>query len=191
MILASDQFQNDLTALDWAPNAQFLVAGDRNGFIHLIDPTTLQSLGSVGGTLANKNNAWVEDLKISPDSTMIAFGTHGGLSKIELVKVIDNGKKLQKLASADIKISSALTHLDWSSDSRYVVINSQAYELMWLDVQSRKTISASSSKDIDWFTWTSVLGFPVQGIWPAFSDFTDVNSVCRSQSRRILASADD
>jgi len=46
--------------------------------------------------LANDKDtkAWVEDVKISPNSQMIVFGTHGGLSKIELVKVVDNGKKL-------------------------------------------------------------------------------------------------
>jgi echinoderm microtubule-associated protein-like 6 len=93
MVLASDQFANDLTALDWSSNGQFLIAGDFTGFIHLIDPKTLKSLGSSPSVLANKPNAWIEDLKISPDSTMVAFGTHGGLSQIDLVKVID-GKTL-------------------------------------------------------------------------------------------------
>ena len=68
---------------------------------------------------------------------MAAFGSHGGLSKIELVKVTDNGKKLQKMASVDLAISSALLHLDWSQDSGALVVNSQAYELMWLDVNSK------------------------------------------------------
>ena len=36
-----------------------------------------------------------------------------------------------------------------------------------------------------------MLGFPVKGIWPPGSDFTDVNSVCRSHSQSILATADD
>lgn len=67
---------------------------------------------------------------------MVAFGTHGGLSRIELVKVTENGKKLTKIASVNVAISSALTHLDWSMDSNSLVINSQAYELMWLDVNS-------------------------------------------------------
>jgi hypothetical protein len=62
---------------------------------------------------------------------------------------------------------------------------------MWLDVNQKKVVNASSAKNIDWFTWTSLFGFPVQGIWPPFRDFTDVNSVCRSFSRTILASADD
>lgn len=81
-----------------------------------------------------------------------------------------------------MKISSSLTHLDWSVDSSCVVINSQAYELMWLDVNSQKNIYASSAKDIDFATWTCILGFPVQGIWPG-PDFTDVNSTCRSYNR--------
>ena len=89
------------------------------------------------------------------------FGTHGGLSKVEVVKVLDNGKKLHKVAAVNLGISSALTHLDWSMDSNSVVLNSQAYELMWLDVNSQSRISASGAKNIDWFTWTSILGFPV------------------------------
>jgi WD40 repeat protein len=93
MIMASDQFANDLTAVDWSSNGQFLIAGDFTGFIHLIDPKTLKSLGSSPSQLANKPNAWIEDLKISPDSQIVAFGTHGGLSSIDLVKIID-GKQL-------------------------------------------------------------------------------------------------
>jgi WD40 repeat protein len=46
MIMASEQFANDLTSIDWASNGQFLIAGDYTGFIHLIDPKTLKSLGS-------------------------------------------------------------------------------------------------------------------------------------------------
>ena len=129
--------------------------------IHLIDPTNLAALGSAPSFLANKKDAWIEDLKISPDSSMVAFGTHGGLSRIDIVKITDNGKKLQKLSTININISSALPHLDWNTDSSIVVINSQAYELMWVDVAGKKTIAASSAKDIDWHTWTSTLGFPV------------------------------
>jgi WD40 repeat protein len=90
---------------------------------------------------------------------MVVFGTHGGLSKIELVKVTENGKKLQKIAAVNLGISSAVTHLDWTTDSNSVVINSQAYELMWLDVNSQTRIGASSAKNIDYATWTCVLGF--------------------------------
>jgi hypothetical protein len=68
--------------------------------------------------------AWVEDVKIAPNSQTVVFGTHGGLSKVEIVKVLDNGKKLHKVAAVNLGISSALTHLDWSTDSNSVVLNS-------------------------------------------------------------------
>ena len=113
---------------------------------------------------------------------MIAFGTHGGLSRVELVSVADNGRTITKYAAVNVAISSALTHLDWSLDSQKIVINSQAYELMWIDINSKSRITASGSKDIEWSSWTCVLGFPVQGIWPGV-DYSDVNSVCRSHSR--------
>ncbi len=61
---------------------------------------------------------------------------------------------------------------------------------MWLDVNSQQRIYASSAKNIDHFTWSCLFGFSVQGIWPGV-DYTDVNSVCRSWSRRIIATADD
>ena len=48
----------------------------------------------------------------------------------------------------------------------------------------------ASAKDIDWATWTCKLGFPVQHIFPG-PDLTDVNHVCRSTSRKILATAED
>jgi microtubule-associated protein-like 6 len=53
MILASDLFTNDLTALDWSSNGAFIVAGDRAGHIHLIDPKTLKALGTSPSALAN------------------------------------------------------------------------------------------------------------------------------------------
>jgi len=106
--------------------------------LYSVDANSLQICSSVKSTLANDKNelAWVEDVKISPNNQTVVFGTHGGLSKVEIVKVLDNGKKLHKVAAVNLAISSALTHLDWSLDSNSVVINSQAYELMWLDVNS-------------------------------------------------------
>ncbi len=54
-------------------------------------------------------------------------------------------------------------------------------------------------KNADWFTWTCVIGFPVQEIWRGTEDGTDVNAVDRSHGEvkdkggnyRIIARADD
>ena len=159
MIKASKPFDIDLTAVDWAKSGDFLVVGDRNGYIYSVDVNTMNKMGSAKAALADQKNAWIEDLKIAPNSQIVVFGTHGGLSKVDLVKIQDSGKKLVKIASVNLGISSAITHLDWSLDSNSIVLNSQAYELMWLDVNSQTRINASGAKSIDYYTWTSVLGF--------------------------------
>ena len=53
--------------------------------------------------------------------------------------------------------------------------------------------SASQLKDTQWATWTSVLGWPVQGMWPDMddSDGTDINACMRSNNGELLASADE
>jgi microtubule-associated protein-like 6 len=42
MVIASKQFENDMKAVDWAPNGKFIVIGDILGFIYLLDPNTLE-----------------------------------------------------------------------------------------------------------------------------------------------------
>ena len=44
---------------------------------------------------------------------------------------------------------------------------------MFLDANSHSRINASGAKDIEWNTWSCILGFPVQGIWPG-PDYTEV-----------------
>lgn len=90
--------------------------------------------------------------------------------------------------------SSALLHLDWSRDGEFIIAASQAYELKFATVakagSKNADASATSMKDEKWATWTCKLGFPVQGIWQG-SDYTDINTVCASPSRRLLATGGD
>lgn len=46
--------------------------------------------------------------------------------------------------------------------------------------------SASSQKDQEWHTWTRKFGFPVQGIFQGV-DYSDINTVCRDPTGRLLA----
>jgi WD40 repeat protein len=46
-------------------------------------------------------------------------------------------------------------------------------------------------RDTDWASWTCVLGWPVQGIYPAYSDGSDVNACDRSKDRSVLVTGDD
>ena len=157
----------------------------------ILDAGTLQVKSSFNGAFATKKkkDAWVEDIKFSPDGRLIAYGTHGGLSPVEIVEITAQ-KKLKKVASANVGLTSALTHLDWSQDGQILMLNSQANELMFIDINSRRQVNASSTKTVEWATMTCLFGWPVQGIWPGL-DYTDVNSTCRSRNGTLLATGDD
>ena len=66
----------------------------------------------------------------------------------------------------------------------------QACEVVCFDVHTCQ-VSKESHRDQRWHSWTSVLGFPVMGIWPLYADGTDVNAVDRSPDGRYLLTADD
>lgn len=126
----------------------------------MIDAVNLSVLGTKKSSLSGKKAAWVEDIKISPDSTKVAFGTHGGVSKVEVITLDSQGKpgKIDKLK---IIFSSALIAVDWSIDSQKVMANSQAGELYWASVASKETINASSMKDEQFATTNCRFGFGV------------------------------
>lgn len=66
------------------------------------------------GSKVPGKSAWVQDVKISPDSKLVAFGVHGGNSNLELASLDPKTGKLRREGSIDIGMHSALLHLDWS-----------------------------------------------------------------------------
>jgi WD40 repeat protein len=96
MIKTTEQLENDLRGIDWSSNGEYIVAGDMKGKIILFD-ANLNQLDAKQSSFTKKDQ-WIEDIKFSPDSSLIAFGAHGGCSPIELFKV--SNKKLAK----DVKV---------------------------------------------------------------------------------------
>lgn len=188
MLLTTKPLAQDMRAIDYSPNGRQLVSGLMNGMVILLDSEGLNTLSSLQSTFKGKD-CWIEDIKFSPDGSQVAFGAHGGASKVEVMGV--QGSKLVKLFAINAGLTSALTHIDWSIDGSLVAVNSQAYELKFVSIDAKKNVASSSVKNTEWRTWTCVLGWPVQYIWPEFADGTDVNSSCRSNSRTVLATADD
>lgn len=195
MLASTQPMKNDVKAVHWGACAtcEFIIVGDDLGYVHLLDSKTLQLKGTHSSHFtkqkARQSTYWIEDVKISPDGSMIAFGAHGGASKLEIVAIID-GEKFGKSFEINCGLTSALLHVDWSTDSTVCVVNSQAYELKFVGIPGRKNIASSSAKDIEFASWTCKMGFPVQGVFQGV-DYTDVNSVVRSHSCAVLASGND
>ena len=71
--------------------------------------------------------------------------------------------------------------------------NSGAKEILYYEMPrgNRVNIKAEDVEKITWSSFTSVLGSTCEGIWPPFSDVTDVNSSHLTRDRSILATGDD
>lgn len=82
------------------------------------------------------------------------------------------------------KHSSYITHCDVSRDSCYLQSTCGAYELLFWDLNTGKQITSGATmlRDERWATWTSTLGWPVQGIYPKCTDGTFIHSVDRSNT---------
>ena len=180
----------DFRALDWSKDGRFIIVGSMSGKIYYIDSDSF-TVKATYQSIFKTEKQWIQELKISPNSKFVAYGSHGGVSKVEILNVTTNKNILSQFSILNPRFTSALTHLDWSEDSSFIVCNSLAFELKFLNLNSKNLIAASASTGIEWETWTCLFGFPVQGIWPPESTGYVVNYTCRSQNKKILATGDD
>jgi echinoderm microtubule-associated protein-like 6 len=105
---------------------------------------------------------------------------------ITIVEANTNLTKVMRLVGH----SSTIRSIDWSIDSLHIMSMDQAYEQIYFDVDKGR-VSKDAHRDERWHTWTSVLGFPVMGIWPEFADGTDINAVDRSPDGEYTLTCDD
>nr|XP_055052698.1 echinoderm microtubule-associated protein-like 2 isoform X1 [Misgurnus anguillicaudatus] len=134
-------------------------------------------------------NEIISVVKYSPDGAYLAVASHDNF--VYIYSVTENGRKYSRVGKCTGH-SSFVTHLDWSVDSQFIVTNSGDYEILFWEASSGKHItSADAVRNLEWASSTCVLGFSVFGIWPEGADGTDINAVCRSHDKQLLASADD
>uniref|UniRef100_A0A8C3T628 EMAP like 1 n=1 Tax=Chelydra serpentina TaxID=8475 RepID=A0A8C3T628_CHESE len=134
-------------------------------------------------------NKIIEDPAQSSDGNFLAIGSHDNC--IYIYGVNENGRKYSRIGKCSGH-SSFITHLDWSVNSQYLVSNSGDYEILyWIPSACKQVVSVETTRDIEWVTYTCILGFHVFGVWPEGSDGTDINAVCRSHERKLLSTGDD
>lgn len=173
-----------LQSVCFHPNGNLLAVATQNNKWLILDSNTGEEFYSceVG---AEQHDC----IKYSPDGKYLAVGSHDNF--IYIFTVSEDGKQYKKHGKL-MGHSSYVTHLDWSKDSQFLQSNSGDYEILyWQSKDCHQVSSAYSMRDVEWDTWTCVLGFPVRGMWPEGADGTDINACSRSNSAQYLANGDD
>uniref|UniRef100_A0AAX7TT02 EMAP like 4 n=1 Tax=Astatotilapia calliptera TaxID=8154 RepID=A0AAX7TT02_ASTCA len=167
------------------PSGAVVAIGTRSGKWYVLDAETNDLVG-----IHTDGNEQLSVMRFSIDGSMLAVGSHDNF--IYLYNVSEQGRKYSRYGKCTGH-SSYITHLDWSPDNNFIMSNSGDYEILYWDVPNacKYIRNRSECKDIDWATYTCVLGYHVFGVWPEGSDGTDINALIRSHNRKVIALADD
>uniref|UniRef100_A0A3Q3WDZ3 Uncharacterized protein n=1 Tax=Mola mola TaxID=94237 RepID=A0A3Q3WDZ3_MOLML len=170
---------------DFHPSGAVVAIGTHSGKWYVLDAETTDLVA-----IHTDGNEQLSVMRFSVDGSLLAVGSHDNF--IYLYTVTEKGRKYSRYGKCTGH-SSYITHLDWSPDNNLIMSNSGDYEILYWDVpNSCKLIrNRSECKDIDWATYTCVLGYHVFGVWPEGSDGTDINALIRSHNRKVIALADD
>ncbi|XP_048374588.1 echinoderm microtubule-associated protein-like 6 isoform X9 [Sphaerodactylus townsendi] len=128
----------------------------------------------------------IHEMKFSPDGCFLAVGSNDG--PVDIYAVAQRYKKTGECS----KSSSFITHIDWSLDSKFLQTNDGAGECFFYRMPSGKHLTSKDEiKGIHWASWTCVMGSEVNGIWPKYSNVTDINSVDGNYNNAVLVTGDD
>ena len=163
----------------FSPDGNHLAVGFLNGSF------AVHSVGDGKELFAKKDRKEeISAIRYSPDGKYIAVGSHDNF-----VDIYD-ATKFTRIGTCQGS-SSYITHLDWSTNSKIIQTNSGAYEHLYYEVPSCTRLTTKMD-NVQWATWSCVLGKNVAGIWPPYSDKTDVNSVDKGRGDHpYLVTGDD
>ncbi|KAM4013982.1 echinoderm microtubule-associated protein-like 1 isoform 9-T9 [Anomaloglossus baeobatrachus] len=166
------------------PNGSVVAIGTLTGRWFVLDTDTKDLV-----TVHTDGNEQLSVMCYSPDGNFLAIGSHDNY--IYIYAVNENGRKYSRIGKCSGH-SSFITHLGWSVNSQYLMSNSGDYEILyWIPTACKQVVSAETTRDLEWATYTCTLGFQVFGVWPEGSDGTDLNAICRSSDQKLLATGDD
>nr|XP_056708548.1 echinoderm microtubule-associated protein-like 4 isoform X3 [Euleptes europaea] len=170
---------------DFHPSGTVVAIGTHSGRWFVLDAETRDLV-----SIHTDGNEQLSVMRYTVDGTFLAVGSHDNF--IYLYIVTDNGRKYSRYGKCTGH-SSYITHLDWSPENKFIMSNSGDYEILYWNIPDGCKLirNRSDCKDVDWVTYTCVLGFQVFGVWPEGSDGTDINALVRSHNRKVIAVADD
>ncbi|OAF70064.1 hypothetical protein A3Q56_02173 [Intoshia linei] len=129
-----------------------------------------------------ERNAAVNDIKFTPNGAYFSVAFDNGFLDIYESKSI-----IKKYWSFNLD-NVSLIQLDYSADSKYIKICNIACIDIVINIEEKKHI-----KELDsvWYSWNSLTGKCVNGIWPSEKRNSDINIACVSNSTNNVITGDD
>ena len=132
---------------------------------------------------------WIQDIKFSADGRLLALGSQD--TKIYLYDVQTDATRSFHLRVKCERHNSNITHLDFDADGAYIQSNCGANELLFYKTADGEQVAHPSDlKDTVWATQTTVLGWPIKGVWPADEPGAEVTACCIEESKTLVATSD-
>jgi microtubule-associated protein-like 6 len=161
----------------FSPDGNSLAVGYINGSFSIFDAKDGREI-----VTKKERKEALQQVVYSPNGRFLAVGSHDNF--VDIYETTNYTR-----AGVCSGSSSYITQLDWSADSKYIQTNSGAYEVLYYEIPSCNRITSPPKSE--WATWTCVLGKTVEGIWPPYSDKTDVNSLDRNKDATLIVTGDD
>ncbi|XP_041352370.1 echinoderm microtubule-associated protein-like 6 isoform X2 [Gigantopelta aegis] len=166
----------------FSPDGKAIAVGLKDGSFVVINAETMDDIIS-----NHHRKEEISDIKFSPDvGKYLAVASHDNF--VDLYNVMST-KRVGTCKGA----SSYITHIDWDTRGKVLMVNSGAKEQLFFEAPRGKRITLRSQEieKFGWDTWTCVLGHTCEGIWPPKCDVTDVNAATLSRDGSLLATGDD
>lgn len=160
----------------FSPDGKLLAVGHHLGSwsIHRLD-----NMDEIASGKDRKKAIWA--IKFSPNLRFMAVGSEDAF--IDLYDCVNDYDWLGALQGH----TGAVRELDWSEDSRLLQSCGSDQDLLYWNVQDQTLISGfEATRNTSWDTWTSTVGWPVQGL---VGSGLQTESCCRSLSSHMIATA--
>ncbi|KAJ6235651.1 hypothetical protein M0813_28484 [Anaeramoeba flamelloides] len=165
-----------------SPNGKFIAVGYENGCFEVLHYRNCKVEFKYKG-----RKKGISTVKFSKNSKFFAAASTDTF--IDLFQVKPNGKWVHLGTMGGH--TGLINGIDFSTQNDYIQSSGYENKLLYHSMENcKRENSKDAMADIEWSSWTSIFGWPVNGIFKGTSSLSDINSCHRSNDQQLLATSD-